>query len=107
MTLTTSMQVFLAGLAGGLLLEFVHWYGLRRDAKLPEYAGKPLYWILSALMALVGGILAVLYFGSRAEAIVAVHIGISAPIILQKLMTTVAEPTGARGRAEFWSFFHW
>ena len=107
MTLTTTDQVFVAGLVGGLLLEFLHWYGLRRDAKLPEYAAKPMYWILSVVMALVGGVLAELYFGSRAEAIVAVHVGLSAPIILQKLMTTIAEPAGAKGRAEFWAFLHW
>lgn len=107
MTLTTIGQVFLAGLGGGVLLEFLHWYGLRRDAKWPDYAGKPHYWILSAVMALVGGLLAVLYFGNRANAIIAVHVGISAPIILQKLMTTVAEPSGGKGRADFWSFLHW
>lgn len=107
MTLTTTLQVFLAGLTGGLLLEFLHWYGLKRDAKWPAYAGKVGYWILSGVMAIVGGVLAVLYFGNRADAIVAVHVGLSAPIILQKLATAVAEPAGAKGTAGFWSFLHW
>lgn len=107
MALTSSLQVFLAGLLGGLLLEFMHWYGLRRDLRFPAYAGKIQYWALSAVMALAGGGLALLYFGGRADGIVAVHVGISAPIILQKLTATAFEPSGAKGEGEFWSFLHW
>ena len=98
MTLTTATNVFLAGLAGGIVLELVHWYAIRKDGRLPEYARSPLYWIASTAMAVTGGGLAVLYFGSKAEAIVALHVGLSAPLILQKLTTTVAELPGAKGR---------
>ena len=57
MTLTSAMQVFLVGTAGGVLLEVLHWYGLRRDGSLPDYARRPFYWIVSAVMALTGGAL--------------------------------------------------
>lgn len=108
MLLTTSIQVFLAGLAGGALLELIHWYTLRREPEFPVYARSGRYWIVSALMALAGGLLAFLYFGGRAEGIVALHVGVSAPLILQKLSTTVASQAGARSvGADMMTFFRW
>lgn len=82
MTLSTYTQVFLAGLAGGCLLELLHWYGLKKEPLFPDYAKSPKYWITTALMALTGGGLALLYFGAKAEGLVAVHVGLSAPLIL-------------------------
>lgn len=108
MTLTTIWQVFVAGLAGGALLEFFHWYSIRREGKWPDFGTSPLYWIVSALMAVVGGGLAVLYFGGRAEGIVALHVGLSAPLIIQKLTTTLAATPGAKGNDQgIVSFFDW
>jgi hypothetical protein len=108
MLLTTSTQVFLAGLTGGALLELIHWYALRREPEFPAYARSVRYWIVSALMALAGGLLAFLYFGGRAEGIVALHVGLSAPLILQKLSTTVASQSGARSvGADMMTFFRW
>jgi lipid-A-disaccharide synthase-like uncharacterized protein len=106
MGLTTVWQVFIAGFAGGIIIEFLHWWTLRREKRLPNY--RPAYWFLSLGMAAAGGGLALLYFGSRADGIVALHVGVSAPIILQKLATTIAEPVGAKGtRTGLWSFLRW
>jgi hypothetical protein len=108
MTLNSALQVFLVGFLGGVLLEIVHWYAVRKDGRLPEYAGNIQYWVASFVMALAGGGLAVLYFGSRAEGIVALHVGLSAPLILQKLVTTVADVPGAKGvRRGLIDFFRW
>jgi hypothetical protein len=108
MPLTTAWQVFLTGLAGGCLLELIHWYAIRKDGRWPDYGKRPLYWILSALMAVAGGGLAVLYFGGRAEGIVALHIGLSAPLLLQKLSTTVVSTPGAKGLGKgVMSFLDW
>lgn len=108
MLLTTAWQVFFAGLAGGCLLELVHWYAILKNGRLPDYGKSPLYWIVSALMAVAGGGLAVLYFGERAEGIVALHVGLSAPLILQKLSTTIASTPGAKGlRKDVMSFLDW
>jgi hypothetical protein len=108
MILTTQLQVFFAGLAGGVVLELVHWYAIRRDLDFPIYAKSAKYWIISALMAVAGGGLAVLYFGTKAEAIVALHVGLSAPLILQKLATTLAQTPGGKGGApNVMSFFRW
>ncbi|TGT78429.1 hypothetical protein EN802_01950 [bacterium M00.F.Ca.ET.159.01.1.1] len=59
-------------------------------------------------MAMVGGGLAVLYFGTQADAIVTFHVGLSTPLILQKLTTTVADVPGGKGTsASVVSFFTW
>ena len=106
--LTSSLQIFLVGLAGGAVLELLHWYNIRRDPKIPIYARSPLYWIITVLMAAVGGGLALLYFGSQADAIVTFHVGLSTPLILQKLTTTVANVPGGKGAGpSVVSFFTW
>ena len=108
MTLTSHFEVFFAGLIGGVLLELLHWYALRKEPLFPEYAKTPKYWVITALMSLAGGGLALAYFGARAEGLVAAHVGLSAPLILQKLATAAFEPNGARsGRASAWSFLRW
>jgi hypothetical protein len=108
MTLNSTLQVFLVGFIGGLLIEVVHWYAIRKDGRLPDYAGNLQYWAASLVMALVGGGLSVLYFGARAEGIVALHVGLSAPLILQKLTTTMANTPGAKGGGgSLLEFFKW
>src|SRR5215471_11383405 len=95
--LTSALQIFLVGLGGGLVLELLHWYNIRSDPQLPAYARNPTYWVITALMAAVGGGLALLYFGSQGDAIVTFHVGLSTPLILQKLTTTVANVPGGKG----------
>ena len=108
MTLTTIWQVFATGFAGGIILELVHWYSIGKKGRWPAYGRSPLYWAISLMMCVAGGGLAVLYFGGRAEGIVALHVGLSAPLILQKLTTTVASTPGAKGMGEgIMSFLDW
>lgn len=109
MQLVTPLQVFGVGFAGGFLLELLHWYALRKERRMPAYAKNPIYWIVTALMAVSGGGLAVIYFGDRAEAILALHVGISTPLILQKLSTTAFKTPGGKGRSDvgLLSFFDW
>lgn len=106
--LTSSLQVFLCGLAGGAVLELLHWYNIRRDSQFPTYAKSPVYWLVTLLMAVVGGGLAWLYFGAQGEPIVTFHVGLSTPLILQKLTTTVANVPGGKGSGpSVVSFFRW
>jgi hypothetical protein len=107
MSLMGTYQVFLAGFAGGAVLELMHWFNLRRKPSFPKYCRSIGYWIITVAMACVGGLLAVLYFGDRADAIVVFHVGLSTPLILQKLTTTVATAPGAKGDAGWLDFFRW
>ena len=64
------------GLAGGVLAELLHWWNLREDKQLPDYAKSPKYWVITLAMILAGAFITWIYFGQRAEAIVALHVGI-------------------------------
>ena len=86
MTLNGTLDVFIIGFLGGCAGELLGWYHLRLRSpeKLPRYLKSWFYWIVSLLMACMGGFLAVLYGTSEVNAILAFHIGISAPIVIQK-----------------------
>lgn len=108
MILTSMPQVFAAGLCGGAALELLHWYAIRRDEKFPQYASSPAYWIITGAMACTGGAIAILYFGGRADGLLALHVGASTPLILQKLATTIAKKPGAKSlQATPLSFMSW
>jgi hypothetical protein len=59
------------------------------------------------MLALTGGLIAWLYFGSRVQGIVALHVGLSTPLILQKLTTTLAPTGGHGGGPSLIRFFKW
>lgn len=109
MNLTNVSEVFFVGILGGVLLELIHWWNLRRtNSSFPEYARSWFYWLVTIFMILAGGAVAVFYFGDQAEAIITLHVGISAPLILQKLSTSMAQP-GARSlkATSLRNFFNW
>lgn len=100
------------GCAGGLLAELLHWWGLRRDSQLPAYLKIAFYWAVTALMIAAGGFVTWLYFGARAEGLLALHVGVSTPLIVQKLFTSMppsqgATTTGTKPRPGLRGFFTW
>jgi hypothetical protein len=96
MTIESSYAVFGIGCAGGLLAELLHWWNLRESPQLPAYIKSLFYWAITLAMILAGGFVAWIYFGARAEAIIALHIGISTPLILQKFVTSIPDTKGSK-----------
>jgi hypothetical protein len=96
MVLEGGLLVFGIGCAGGVIAELLHWWNLRETPQLPDYASSVIYWIITLAMIIAGGFIAWLYFGERAEAIIALHVGISTPLILQKLVTSVPQTQGGK-----------
>lgn len=82
-------QVFGVGFAGGFAAEMLALYEMRHSSDLPVYLKSPFYWTISAVMILLGGGLTTLYGVAEVQALLAVNIGASAPLILRSLSTTV------------------
>lgn len=84
-----SIKIFFAGLFGGFLVEVLHWFKIRHE-DIPHYAKKWIYWVITALMIICGGVLAIIYAecSTGLNIIVAMNIGASAPLIIQKLASS-------------------
>jgi hypothetical protein len=80
-----NIVVFLLGIVGGALAELLKWYQMRESPNLPVYARSPLYWIITVLMMLAGGVLALVQGVDAANPLLALNVGISAPLILKGL----------------------
>jgi hypothetical protein len=87
------IYVFAWGVLGGSLGELFKWYQLRESPNLPEYARKPLYWIITAIMVIFGGVLAVIQLqdvdASKQWIALALNIGASAPLIVKTMASSV------------------
>ena len=99
MALDSDLAVFGVGFAGGVANEILHWWGLRENPQLPQYAARPLYWAVTLAMMLLGGGLAWLQLGAHADGLIAFQIGLAAPMVLQKLAKATPDRTGGMGLA--------
>ena len=107
MELNSAAEVFGVGFAGGFLLELLHWYALTRDPNFSAYKRHAVYWLVSLAMAAAGGLLSMLYFGEQADGLLALHVGLSAPLILQKLASTAAQSGAKAARPTLMNFVSW
>ena len=90
------LEAFVWGLAGGIGAEvsvlFAHRH--RAPGDIPYYLKGWFYYVAALLMILFGGIVALAHAstpGITLNAILAIQIGASAPLIFRKLSETIAE----------------
>ena len=86
--------VFVAGCGGGLLAEFAGIWALRKEdpKSWPAHYGQLVYWAISVGMILVGGFLAIIYGVHDMPVLLALNIGASAPLIIQRILTVAPTP---------------
>ena len=78
------------GLVGGVAAEALKWYRIREDLYrgVPDYAKSWLYWMVTLVMILLGGLLVFVYQrieGVELNLLLALNIGASAPLLVGTL----------------------
>ena len=94
------IEGFLYGVFGGFLAELLGLFRLRHEVpgSFPTYIKSPFYWIVTSLMILAGGVLVVVYLKSAfsLNALIAVNLGASAPLIIGSLVSQTPQPSMGR-----------
>lgn len=110
MLLNSLLAQVLVALTGGLAAELLHWYLLSRKATgVKVYRKHGVYWLTTAGMVLLGGMMPILYVQGSASALLCFHLGAATPIIVQKLVL-IAPPAVAEqgaGSTSLRDFFSW
>lgn len=83
------LKIFLCGIFGGFLGELLKWYRIRTNEKLPHYSKSPFYWLITILIIISGGVITILYGVDKMNAMMAVNIGLSAPLLIQNISKSV------------------
>ena len=80
------LEGFLWGLAGGFFAELLGWFKLRQQ--LPAMVPAPVYWIITGLMIVVGGIMVVAYLRSNIplNPLLSLNVGAATPLIIGSLV---------------------
>lgn len=88
----SSQQAFFLGVLGALLSELTIVFNFlvnrKKATRLPSWLKRPIYWIMTCIMALTGGGLVFAYDHSgifMTSPLLALHLGASAPLIIQHM----------------------
>jgi hypothetical protein len=87
--MTLNWTVFLFGIIGGALAEVLKWWQLKESPTPPAYLKSVYYWVITGIMALVGGVLALAYGVDASKPVLAINVGVSAPMILKGLASAI------------------
>lgn len=110
MVLDTLLAQVLIALCGGLAAELLHWYSLtRKPGGAKRFSVHPVYWVTTAGMVALGGLMPVLYIQGTASALLCFHLGAATPVIVQKLIASVPASAARQGigGATMRDFFGW
>ena len=90
-------ETFFWGAFGGFGAEALVWFAIRhlRPREYPFWIRAPLYYAIAAVMIGIGGVIALAYArsGTTLNALLAIQIGASAPLVLRKARDLVPPPT--------------
>lgn len=76
---------------------------------MDAFRAKPVYWVTTVAMVLLGGMMPVLYIQGPASALLCFHLGAATPVVVQKLVANlpagVAQQGAHESRATLRNFF--
>lgn len=110
MVLESLLAQIVVALVGGAAAELLHWYALsRKPGEIEKYKVQPIYWVTTAGMILLGGIMPLLYIQGTASALLCFHLGAATPVIVQKLIANLPSAVAHQGAGEasLRNFFRW
>lgn len=81
---------FVWGIGGGLFVEILSWYKIRKCAEPPHWFQSVFYWISTLFMIIVGGLLVLAHMRSDVSLspLLAINIGASAPLLIGTMADT-------------------
>ena len=88
--------VFGLGALGGALMELLRWWKIREAGRFPAYSRRVGYWVITVLMILAGGGLAVLYGLDKRAALLPVNIGAATPAIIASFSSKAEKDSSIR-----------
>lgn len=87
-------RIFWVGFGGGIIGDVLGFADLRTRA-LPDYYKRVRYWASAVILAAAGGFVATLY-GTTMNGILAMHLGASAPLIIQSFTSSIPRIGGQK-----------
>ncbi len=98
----STVEIVIWAALGGVLLEVLHWYGLRQNPKFPTYARRLKYWLATVGMVVFGAVVAVALAEAQngMSTLNALVLGFSLPSVPHKLGQFLPIPAVAGARAE-------
>jgi hypothetical protein len=94
------IEGFIWGVVGGVLAELIGLFRLRTlsPQDFPDWLKTPFYRVITVVMILAGGILVVAYLRSdvKINAIIAINLGASAPLLLGSLVSQTPQISPGR-----------
>ena len=97
--LVGTWQIFAGGICGGLLAEFLRWYGLKDSSNLAVFQKSMFYWILTIGMIIVGGVWTVITCPAKPDIFLALSLGASAPAMITAAIYAGTTPAKTGGRS--------
>jgi len=82
----TGLEAFAFGAAGSLLVEVVNVLTCFQKGKIPQRYSKVMFWVVRVLLVVGAGVIAVAH--EVQTKILAIHLGVATPLILQAFART-------------------
>ena len=88
-------EAFAFSCAGALGVQILHWLSVARKGRWPQCSKSTVHWLLTAGLILISGVVGAAVFHSRAfDALLAMQVGVSAPLLINQLGRTVPTEVG-------------